>query len=112
MAEALAPYAEIAGMPVAASGVTAATATGATTGNALAPESRAAAPAAGSAALATLKKGLSVPEVEALLGPAGSASESKEGTMTVMKRTYTVDGKKVNTSFVGGVLIDFSITPQ
>jgi hypothetical protein len=112
VAEALAPYADIVGMPVAVAGANAAAANGATTGNALAPASRTGAPASASAAIASLRKGLSIAEVEALLGPAASANEAQEGTMTVMKRSYTVDGKKVSTSFVGGVLIDFSITPQ
>lgn len=116
VAEALAPYAEIAGMPVASAGTTTAAntaaAAGAAPGNSFAPANRPTAPATGSAAIASLKKGLSIAEVEALLGPAASAQEVAEGTMTVMKRSYSVDGKKVSTSFIGGVLIDFSITPQ
>lgn len=75
--------------------------------------SSSAAPATGSAqAVLSLKKGLSLAEVEALLGPAYSANEVKEGSMTVMKRVYKVDGKKVAASFVGGVLIDFTISPE
>jgi len=114
VAEALAPYAEIAGMPVAASGASGAPgwAGAPVPANALAPAGRSAATAGSAAAVASLKKGLSIADVEALLGPASSANEVTEGTMTVMKRTYSVDGKKVSTSFVGGVLIDFSITPQ
>lgn len=114
VAEALAPYAEIAGMPVAASGASGApgSAGAPVPANALAPAGRSAATAGSAAAVASLKKGLSIADVEALLGPASSANEVTEGTMTVMKRTYSVDGKKVSTSFVGGVLIDFSITPQ
>lgn len=114
VAEALAPYAEISGMPVAApaSAATAGAAGAPVPANALAPAARSAAPAGSAAAVASLKKGLTIAEVEALLGPAASAHEATEGTMTVMKRSYSVDGKKVSTSFVGGVLIDFSITPQ
>ncbi len=112
VAESLAPYAEIAGMPVAPANNGSAAGRSATPGNALTPASHGAVPASGAAALASLKKGLTIAEVEALLGPAGSAHETQEGTMTVMKRSYTVDGKKVTTSFVGGVLIDFAITPQ
>ncbi len=114
VAEALAPYAEITGMPVAAAaGAATPGAAGAPVpANALAPAGRSAAPAGTAAAVASLKKGLSIAEVEALLGPAASANEVTEGTMTVMKRSYSVDGKKISTSFVGGVLIDFSITPQ
>jgi len=87
--EALAQYAEIAGMPVVAANG-----------------------AVGSAqAVLSLRKGLTVAEVEALLGPAASANEAQEGAMTVMKRGYKADGKKIAASFVGGVLIDFAITP-
>ena len=31
--------------------------------------------------------------------------------MTVMKRTYLNDGKRITASFVGGILIDYAITP-
>ena len=60
----------------------------------------------------SLRKGLWLEDVEALLGPAATASEKKEGTLTVLNRTYRKDGQKVSTSFVNGVLIDFAITPQ
>jgi len=59
-----------------------------------------------------LRKGLLLEEVEGLLGPAATADEKKEGTLTVLKRTYRKDGQKILASFVNGVLIDFSITPQ
>lgn len=62
--------------------------------------------------LLALKKGLSIAEVEALLGPAKTAGESKEGVLTVMTRSYVADGKKIITSFVNGVLIDYSIVPM
>lgn len=112
VAEALAPYAEIAGMPVVAAGAGqgGAVATGA---NSLAPATQGAAaiPVGSAQAVLALKKGLTLTEVEALLGPAASANEVKEGSMTVMKRGYTADGKRISTSFVGGVLIDYAITP-
>lgn len=69
------------------------------------------APAPGSP-LTSLRKGLSVQEVEALLGPADTAGEVKEGSMTVVRRTYRKDGMKVSASFVSGVLIDFAVTPN
>jgi hypothetical protein len=68
-------------------------------------------PATGSA-LASLRKGMSVREVEALLGPAETATESKEGSLTLVKRIYAKDGMKVSASFVSGVLIDFAVTPN
>lgn len=71
-----------------------------------------AAAASPSGGFAALRKGLSVKEVEVLLGPAASAGEQKEGTMLVMKRTYKKDGMLVTAKFVSDVLIDFAITPQ
>ena len=118
IAEALAQYVEIPGIRIVASGDNAAapaaanalTAGSTSSGQAVTSTT---APATGSAqAVLALKKGLTVAEVEALLGPANSANEVKEGSMTVMKRVYKVDGKKVAASFVGGVLIDFTISPE
>lgn len=63
-------------------------------------------------ALMSIRKGLLLAEVEALLGPANTASESKEGVLTLMKRNYVHDGKKITASFVNGVLIDYAIAPQ
>jgi hypothetical protein len=60
----------------------------------------------------TIRKGLLLEEVEAMLGPAATASETKEGTLMVLKRAYRKDGQKISASFVNGVLIDFAITPQ
>ena len=91
---ALAPYAELAGSP------------------ALSSSTRVASPAKGGQGVLALRKGLSISEVEALLGPANTASESREGSLTVMKRNYVVDGKRISTSFVNDVLIDYSIAPQ
>ena len=61
---------------------------------------------------ASLRKGLLLEEVEKLLGPAATASETKEGRLTVLKRTYRKDGQTISASFVNEVLIDFAITPQ
>jgi hypothetical protein len=67
---------------------------------------------AGSAGVAAIRKGLTVQQVEALLGPAATAAEVKEGTMLIAKRSYRRDGMQVAARFVSGVLIDFAITPQ
>jgi hypothetical protein len=66
----------------------------------------------GSRPATTVRKGLLLEEVESILGPAATASETKEGTLTVLKRSYRKDGQKISASFVNGVLIDFAITPQ
>ena len=62
--------------------------------------------------LVALRKGLLLTDVEALLGPANTASESKEGTLTLVKRSYVSEGNRVTAYFVNGVLIDFAIGPQ
>jgi hypothetical protein len=67
---------------------------------------------AGSTGVGALRKGLTVQQVEALLGPAATAAEVKEGTMLIAKRSYRRDGMQVAARFVSGVLIDFAITPQ
>jgi hypothetical protein len=68
--------------------------------------------ATASAGLSALRKGLLLKEVEDLLGPATTAAESAEGSLTVLRRSYAKDGMKISTMFVQGVLIDFTIAPQ
>jgi hypothetical protein len=119
---ALAQYVEFPGAPAAAtvasvaSMATHAAGSPATTATAsfAARETPAAEPAAsaGPTGVAAIKKGLTVQQVEALLGPAATAGEVKEGTMLIAKRTYRRDGMQVAARFVSGVLIDFAITPQ
>ena len=58
-----------------------------------------------------LKKGLSVTQVEAILGPAASASTEDRDGLEVNVREYVVEGQRVTTQFVGGVLIDCAIRP-
>ncbi|MFN8573666.1 MAG: hypothetical protein U0132_16545 [Gemmatimonadaceae bacterium] len=69
-------------------------------------------PATTNGSLSSLRKGLSLAEVETLLGPASTATETKEGTITVLHRAYRKDGMKVTTKFVNDVLVDFTIAPQ
>lgn len=66
---------------------------------------------AGASAVLSLRKGLTIAEVDALLGPARTASESREGGLTTMTRTYVVDGKRITGSFVNDVLVDYTIAP-
>jgi hypothetical protein len=108
---ALAAYVTFADAPAASGAVASASVATATlvSNGSVATPAAAPAPTAG---LSELKKGLSLKEVEALLGPATTATESKEGSLTVMKRTYKHDGMKVVASFIGEVLTDFAITPQ
>ena len=57
----------------------------------------------------TLRKGLLLEEVEDFLGPATTASEKKEGRLTVLERSYRKHGQRIDASFVNGVLIDYTI---
>jgi hypothetical protein len=84
---------------------------GAAPGSAPAPRAVGATPENGKS-LVSLRKGLLLTDVEALLGPANTASESKEGILTLVKRTYVSEGNRVTAYFVNGVLIDFTIAPQ
>jgi hypothetical protein len=75
----------------------------------------AAAPALGavaSAASASIRKGLSVEEVERVLGPAITAAESDECSLHVMTRAYRKDGQRTTARFVSGVLVEYTITPE
>ena len=111
---ALSPYVDFgaAGGSLASGGTTSG---GATSGGAVSGTATQAYTSGGTSRPATpnsLRKGLLLEDVEAILGPAATAAETKEGTLTVVKRTYRKDGQKVSASFVNGVLIDFAITPQ
>jgi hypothetical protein len=75
----------------------------------------AAAPALGavaSAGSAIIRKGLSVEEVERVLGPAITAAESDECSLHVMTRAYRKDGLRTTARFVSGVLVEYTITPE
>jgi hypothetical protein len=100
--KALAEYVTFPGAPVVA------TAASNPTPSAAVAASTAASSAGG---VSSLKKGLTLKEVESFLGPASTASEAKDGSMTIQKRTYRHDGLEVTASFVAGVLIDFAIKP-
>ena len=68
------------------------------------------APSSGNA-VTSLRKGLTLEEVEKLLGPASTASEKSEGSVAILERGYKKDGMKVSAKFVNGVLVDYSIAP-
>jgi hypothetical protein len=80
-------------------------------GTTVTPASAPAAAAPGS--ISALRKGLTVIQVEQILGPAAKVSQRTEGSMEVSVREYsTADGQQVSTKFVGGVLVDYTITPR
>jgi hypothetical protein len=59
-----------------------------------------------------LRKGLTVVEVDALLGRPISISERAEGTLTVQTSTYRRGDRTISAEFVEGVLIRFTIRSQ
>lgn len=59
---------------------------------------------------AELRKGLSVEEVDALLGRPETIAQRAEGTLTVGTSTYRTRDRRVTAEFVEGVLIRFTIT--
>lgn len=71
-----------------------------------------AAPGAAPAGVTALRKGLLLEEVERLLGPAVTASESDDCALHVMTRTYRKDGQRTTARFVSGVLVEYTITPE
>ena len=62
--------------------------------------------------IAGLRKGLSLEEVEQLLGPAATAAESDECALRVMTRTYRGNGQRTVARFVSGVLVEYTVTPE
>ncbi|HEY6107482.1 MAG TPA: hypothetical protein VIV56_01140, partial [Gemmatimonadales bacterium] len=71
-----------------------------------------AAPGAAPAGASALRKGLLLEEVERLLGPAVTASESEDCALHVITRTYRKDGQRTTARFVSGVLVEYTITPE
>jgi hypothetical protein len=70
------------------------------------------APGAAPGGASALRKGLMLEDVERLLGPAVSASESDDCALHVMTRTYRKDGQRTTARFVSGVLVEYTITPE
>jgi hypothetical protein len=68
-------------------------------------------PPAGSG-IGGLRKGLSLEEVEQLLGPAATATESDECSLRLLTRTYRSDGQRTLARFVSGVLVEYTVTPD
>jgi hypothetical protein len=57
-----------------------------------------------------LRKGLTVEEVDAMLGRPDAINQRREGTLNVSMSTYRIPGRTVMAEFVEGVLIRFTIT--
>jgi hypothetical protein len=70
-------------------------------------------PAATPAPAAELpRKGMSVQEVEAVVGAPVDSAERKEGKLTVVTRSYRAPSGRMTAEFVEGVLIRYSITSE
>jgi len=60
----------------------------------------------------SLRKGMLLPEVDALLGPPASSSDRKEGSLKVAERVYSSPNGRVTAWFVEGVLIRYTMTSE
>jgi hypothetical protein len=64
------------------------------------------------AGVVALRKGMTIAEVEALLGPARTVETEESAGLEIMTRTYEHPEHKVVAKFASGVLVDFAITPH
>ena len=62
------------------------------------------------AALTSLRKGLTLAEVERVLGPSSEATEKREGSLVILERTYRRSKETVVANFVDGVLVRYTIS--
>ncbi len=60
----------------------------------------------------TLRKGLTIQEAEALLGKSESATERKEGTLTVTTAIFLRGDERIEAQFVEGVMIKYVISSR
>jgi hypothetical protein len=59
-----------------------------------------------------LRKGLTVEEVDGMLGRPDAITKRREGTLTVSTSTYRAQGRIITAEFVEGVLIRFAMAPD
>ena len=59
-----------------------------------------------------LRKGLTVMQVEQILGPAVKVEDRSDGALEIDFREYNSDGQHVTTEFVGGVVVNYTVTGQ
>jgi hypothetical protein len=62
--------------------------------------------------MGTLRKGLTLEQVERLLGPARTANTRRQGSIDTMERSYAHEGELVDATFVGGILVDYTVRPE
>ena len=58
------------------------------------------------------RKGMLLPEVEAMLGEPATVKERKEGTLRVQTREYPIPNGRITGEFVEGVLFRYTVTSQ
>ncbi len=59
-----------------------------------------------------LRKGLTVQQVAQILGPASKVEDRSDGALEIDFREYNRDGQHVTAEFVGGVVTNYTVTPQ
>jgi len=60
----------------------------------------------------SLRKGMTLAEVEAALGRPDRTTERSEGLLKVLTATYSRDDQRITAEFVEGVLIKYSISSR
>lgn len=75
------------------------------------PTAEPAAAAGPGAGVVALRKGMTVAEVEQLLGPAKTVDTDVVAGLEIVTRTYEHPDHQVVAKFASGVLVDFAITP-
>jgi hypothetical protein len=58
------------------------------------------------------RKGMLLPEVEAMLGEPATVKERKEGTLKVQTREYPTPNGRITGEFIEGVLFRYTVTSQ
>lgn len=77
-----------------------------------APAPTASMPSAPSSQTGTLRKGLAMSDVEAMLGKPLSKSEKKEGTLNTVTAVFQRGDERIETYFVEGILTKYSISSK
>jgi hypothetical protein len=69
-------------------------------------------PRSGMAATGTIRKGMTLAEVEQSLGRPERTTDRMEGALKVITATYSRDDQRITAEFVEGVLIKYSIASR
>ena len=77
-----------------------------------APAPPTAPPPPGAPAMAGLQKGMTMADVERMLGKADKTSTRTEGSLTILTATFTRGDQVISADFIEGVLVKYSISSR